>query len=111
MNKSQWAPRAINQPEPGCFEMRLVRLGPFVAARICRDSAGWHAVIDGQHYASAEDPAAAPRVFDVWTAGRVITEAEYLQRLRRKADAIAADPNHPAAHPTRPINLLHHDLY
>lgn len=100
------APRAIDQAEPGFFLLRLVKAGPLVAARISHDGGIWRAIIDGV----AQEPGAADwthaaGVDRIWTAGRRCTESEYRYRLALRAHALTADPDHPAANPTKPIRL------
>ena len=86
-------PRRIDQPEPGCFQMKLVRGGPFIAARIHHENGLWWAVINGKAGAKASDPVNAPGVFTVWTSGRQIPEREYAQCK-------------PVAAPDKPIDIL-----
>jgi hypothetical protein len=99
--------RSVDQPEPGWFEMRLVKGGPPVAARITRDEQGlWGAWIDGVPCGAMHtDPTLAAGVFRIWHGGRFCTEAEHDYRLAMKAWALEHDGNHPAANPTKPINL------
>ncbi len=100
------ASRPVGQPAPGYFRVRLVRKGPWVGARIVRHSDGsWQAMVDGQRYAAALDPASAPWVFRIWHSGRSISEHEYLSYLRTKGWAMAHSPDHPAAHPREPVDL------
>ncbi len=100
------APRAIDKPEPGFFELRLVKGGPYVPARIMCDGGMWSAEIDGEQCGAPDaEPAAAAGVYRIWTAGRRITEPEYSYRLSLKAWAIQNDPRHPAARPTEAIDL------
>jgi hypothetical protein len=106
MSKREWAARAVAQPEPGYFLMRLVRGGPMVSARILRDGAGrWQAIVDAKTYPPAADPAAADFVFRIWHGGEIISETEYLRHEGAKARAIAANPLHPATRPRQPIDL------
>lgn len=105
MGKRDWAARSVAVPEPGYFAMRLVRGGPTVAARIVHSEGLWNAVVDGLAYRPASDPAAAEMVFRIWHGAEQITEAGYFLMLRQKADAIAANRNDPAAHPTKKIDL------
>jgi hypothetical protein len=97
--------RAVGQPEPGYFAIRLVRRGPRVPARICFDGVTWHAEVNGERFAGATDPAAAPRVFSIWHGGDFITEREYRHMLDMAAWARRHAPDHPAAKPNRPIDL------
>lgn len=91
MSKRDWKARQVGEPEPGFFRMRLVRKGPIVPARIYHQRGVWWAVIDGQEYQAASDPAAAPRVFQIWHSGEEITEAEYLAELAKRQQPGALD--------------------
>ena len=97
--------RVINQPEPGFFQTRLVRKGPFVAARICHENGVWWAVVNGEVFAKSTDPANAPRVFSLWHSAEFITESEYNHLLKVKAWAEKNQPDHVAANPKKPIDL------
>lgn len=98
------APRPVDRPEPGFFRMKLIRGGPFVAARIGHDTAGWWAEIDGQRYAPHPDPAHAEAVYRVWHGGHVIPEAEYQHLLAVRGWAEREMPTHPVTHPREPID-------
>lgn len=78
-------PRRIDQPEPGFFKIRLVRKGPWVAARISHAMAFWSATIGGEPAGAPDpDPFCAQGVSRIWESGTVITAAEY--------DALLANP-------------------
>ena len=95
MNRRAEPSRRIDEPEPGLFKTRMVRGGPFVAARIIYDAPLWSAEIDGRPCGAADpDPAHADGVFSIWTYGARVTEAEFNVLLGR-------DP-HPA---TKPIDM------
>lgn len=101
------APRAINQPEPGYFLMRLIKGGPHVPAQICRNDSGvWWAVVNGQGHAAHTDPALAPLVFTIWHSGQEIDRATYEHRLKLKEWAEKHHPDHPAAKPREKIDRL-----
>ncbi|MDB5243748.1 MAG: hypothetical protein JWP57_4374 [Spirosoma sp.] len=87
--------------------MRLVKDGPKVAARIWQDDNGlWRAEINGEVQEPAgADPYRARGVLRIWHSGRRCTEGEYRYRLELKAWALANNPDHPAANPSRPISL------
>ena len=102
MNKRDWKARSVADPEPGFFLVRLVRKGPVVPARIRHADGMWSALINGEAFGAASDPAAAARVFFIWHSGEEITEAEYQRRLIESRDA---PPDHPLANPDRPIDL------
>lgn len=74
--------RRIDQPEPGLFRMRLVKNGPYVAARIERKLGHLVATVNG-----------APADVDtVWTSGDFIDETMF--------NILAAEP---PADPYRPL--------
>lgn len=95
MNAISKKPRRIDQPEPGCFKMRLVRKGPWVGARITHGMGLWSAAIGGQPCGAPHpDPFGAEGVSRVWETGTPITTAQY--------DALLASP---PATPTLAIDL------
>jgi hypothetical protein len=96
--------RAIWPPSPGFFQLRLVRRGWPVPARIVCDVEGWHAEIDGVASAPHDDPAHAPDVARVWHGGHRIAEADYRYLLDLKDWARDCEPGHPCLHPQRPID-------
>jgi hypothetical protein len=98
--------RRIDAPEAGYFLVRLVRNGPWVAARIVRDEHGWHAVIDGKRGESNHDPALADGVSRIWEWGRRVTQTEHDYHREMGAWARGYAPQHPAADPTRPYDPL-----
>jgi len=76
--------RRIDQPEPGLFRMRLVKNGPFVAARIERKLGHLVATVNG-----------VPADVDtVWTSGDFIDETMW--------NILAAEP---PADPYRPLPI------
>lgn len=94
-SKRDWKPRAVGQPEAGYFLIRLVRKGPLIPARIVLRDGMWWAMINGSEYPAASDPAAAPRVFQIWHGGEVITEKQYNKALAKSSHPDALDPNKP----------------
>ena len=102
MNKRDWDARAVAEPQPGYFLVRLVRKGPRVPAQIRHVDGQWNAVINGASFPAAADPAAAPRVFFIWHSGEEIAEAEYRKSLARSR---AASPDDPLSNPGKPIDL------
>lgn len=76
--------RRIDQPEPGFFRMRLVKNGPYVAARIERKLGHLVATVNGK-------PA---DVDTVWTSGDFIDETMW--------NILAAEP---PADPYRPLPI------
>lgn len=106
MHKPWISPRQVDQPRPGFFEMRLVRGGPMVAAKITHDDGMYQAWIDGKPRGEPHaDPVFALDVYRVWHSGREIDEAIYDFRLAYKAWAKANDPSHPALRPAEVIDL------
>ena len=107
MNRRGEAARRVDRPEPGFFEVRLVKGGPLVAASIAFDvdTGMWTATIDGDAGLPDPDPWQAEGLTRVWHYGRAVTEDEYRYRLALKTWALANDPAHPAAHPRDPINV------
>jgi len=85
--------RRIDQPEVGWFRMRLIKRGPYVAARISRPfGCYWQATINGKSSPMSADPAEA-RVFDIWTWAEMISEGEY-EALLKHAPADPYQPIH-----------------
>lgn len=109
--------RRVDEPQPGLFRIRLVRGGPWVAARIYHESARdadgnpldrsvfWWAEIDGQLVADPSPDWSTARIDKVWLFGRSIDEAEYHHLLRVKRWADAHDPAAPEANPRKTIDL------
>jgi hypothetical protein len=76
--------RVLDQPQPGCFRLRLVRGGPFVGACIKHALGFWSAEIDGQPCGAAHaDPVQAAGVCRIWNNADSITAGEYALLLRR----------------------------
>jgi hypothetical protein len=114
------APRMIDNPEPGFFKVRLLKDGPWVAARIeygpTKDpetgepldrSPMWTATIDGKPLADSPSPDPLKAgVFRIWHSGRRIEEEDYLLLLRHAEWAKQHSPNDPAANPTQRIDLM-----
>jgi hypothetical protein len=103
MDRRDWKSRNVAEPQPGYFLTRLVRKGPLVPAQIRHVNGLWSAVINGQSYSSAADPAAAPRVFSIWHSSEEITAAEYAKRL---SQSLNAKPGDPLSEPDKPIDLV-----
>lgn len=95
MTRRNERPRRIDQPEPGYFKVRMVRKGPWVAARIGQRFGFWFAEINGTGCGATDpDPAKADGVYRVWSTGAVITKTEFEALLRK-----------PPASPDKPIDL------
>lgn len=76
--------RAIADPQPGWFKIRMVRKGPHVAARLYKHLGFWVAEINGVPCGDSNpDPAIADGVFRIWSTGTPITKAEYDALMHR----------------------------
>lgn len=114
------APQRIDEVQAGFYRLQAVRNGPWIAARITIEGntitleqdtspptvsvgAGDYAdlvidaVIEGEAFGH-------PIIRAVWFGVR-IERAEYDHLLRTAAWARANQPSHPAANPTKPIDL------
>lgn len=110
--------RDISNPEPGLFRIRLVKGGPWVAARIthgpARDpvtgesldrSPMWVGEIAGKPTGPAAPCPHAAGIFQIWERGEPITIAEYRHLCAVKDHADRYAPDMPEANPRRPIDL------
>ena len=104
-------------PEPGFFRLRLVKNGPWVAARIVHEptrdplddsvldrSPLWRGDIDWQ---TDENPSPSPTeaVMRIWLWGERVT-AEEFNFLRQDAEwARAYDDTDPRANPRKSVNI------
>ena len=111
--------RVIDKPQPGLFKMRLVRGGPWVAARIFYEPATdpltgealdrsyyWRATIDGR---LIKEPSTDPFEADVdrvWIYGRPIDQAEFDHLSGVSTWAKEHSPTSPEAEPGKAVNLL-----
>lgn len=79
MTRRHEAPRMIGEPEPGYFKCRMIKNGPFVAARIEHQlGTFWSASINGVPCGATDsNPTRADGVFRVWATGVRIDKAEY----------------------------------
>lgn len=99
-----------DNPQAGFYRMRLVKNGPFVPVAIWIEKTVDETtgeLLDDERYVALvngkpEDPAR------IWTycAARPIEEDEYRYHLEMGQWAAEHQPDHPAAHPRKPINLL-----
>ena len=84
----------IGTPQPGLFRIRLVRNGPWVAARILHEPDSdpvtgeemdrswlWSAEINGSLIAPPSPSPLHAGVFRIWGFGRSIENTEYLRLL------------------------------
>lgn len=101
------APRRVDEPSPGLFQIRLVRGGPWVAAEIERDALGvWRAAIDGVPQEPGHpDPAQAEGVFRIWHYGHPIGASEHAYLIERAKWARNHAPDSPEANPKRPVRV------
>lgn len=109
--------RAIAAPEPCLRQMRLVRGGAWVAARIhrtCHCTIGggdldkphpWRGTCDRYPPLEAEIDGKPAGVDRVWTAGEDIDEAEYRFLIDDRAHARQHRPDSPEANPRQPIDF------
>jgi hypothetical protein len=105
MHDRNQPPRAVDKPEPGWFEMRLVRGGPLVAAAVYFENGLWQAAIDGKLGPASADPALADGVFRIWHGAERCDREIFEFRRDVKTWAMANDPSHPAANPREVIDL------
>lgn len=98
--------REVDNPQPCFLKVRLVRRGPFVAARIRHEDGVWWAEINGSPADfTHEDPAKAGKVLELWAGGIFIEEEEYRYLLALAAHATEHAPTSPIANPKEPIRL------
>lgn len=107
MDRRSEAPRIVDKPEPGFFEIAKVRGGPLVGARIVLwDDGTWQAEVAGEWQQPAhEDWVLAGWVARLWLYGRMITEEQYRYRLGLQQWAELNDPGSPHARPDEKIDL------
>lgn len=104
-------------PIPGLYRIRLVKGGPWVAARIVYGppldpidgteldrAPRWQCWIDGEMIGADPDPHAAG-AYRIWPAHQV-SQAEYDHMVAVSKWAKEHSPRDPAANPTRPIDPL-----
>lgn len=97
------APRPSDVPTPGWYRTRLVKNGPWIAARIVEADGLWLVFVNGVPTSTVAepDPWRVPRMDSVaWSAA--ITEAEYHALLEA---AQTAPEGHPLADPTQPVDF------
>ncbi len=112
------APRDIGKPEPGFFQIRKVRGGPFVGARLIYGppsdpetgepldrSHEWETWIDGRLVRDPSPDPVAAGVYRVWTFGTPIAEAEYQFLVDHRAWARTNASDSPEANAGNPIDI------
>jgi hypothetical protein len=98
--------REVDNPQPCFLKVRLVRRGPFVAARIRREDGLWWSEVEGTPCDFPhEDPVKAARVLELWASGLFVTEEEYRFMLAVATHAAAYQPDSPLAKPKEPVRL------
>jgi hypothetical protein len=98
--------RRVDQPTPGYFKLRLVKLGWMVPARIVRAGRDWYGIVDGACGPRVGDPFLSPQIVSIHTGGAVIAESEYVWLEALKAWAREHDSSHPCLHPRIPIDPM-----
>jgi hypothetical protein len=94
-------------PEPGYFELQLVRGGPWLPARILHDAelGLWTAEIDGERRAPVNDPEASPSIMRIWHGGRRSNPESHAFLAATKQWAREHMPTHPLLHPLNPVDV------
>ncbi len=104
------APPITSEPQPGFFERRLVKGGPFVGARIWlhQEICAETGELMADEYLRCEVDGIEMDAEDQWTwlAGKPITEARYRYLSGLRDWAAGFSPDDPAANPSRPLNAL-----
>jgi len=108
---------ALAPPEPGYFRLRLVKNGPFVAARISRtchctinggptnEAHDWQETCDRYPQLFAEINGEKREVYRVWEWGEMIEKSTF-DYLTHSADWDRQyAPGSPAANPTKAIDI------
>lgn len=111
------APRIIDQEQPGFYQLRLVKNGAYVAARIFREC---HCTVNGGADCAAHDWCESCDRFPplraeidgedaepqrVWISGRPIPEAEYRFLIADAAHCRAHLPSDPKANPRKAVDF------
>ena len=103
-------PIDINEPQEGFYRRRLVRGGPWVAARIWwvrgdSDQESGHHMSDDVLHCVVNGRNRNPYHEWLYLSGQPITEAEFNFMVDDAAHARAHRHDDPKAHPDKPINL------
>jgi hypothetical protein len=98
--------RSLETPSEGYFRLRLVRFGPWIAARIVNANSLWWVELDGRECGGDADPWKAEHMERVWWHGHRISEDDYRASLAVSAWAKVNAPADPRAKPTEPIDMI-----
>lgn len=98
-------PRQSDTPRPGCYLLRLVRKGPWVAAEITRGEGGWRCMLDNVWQGPSHDPWSLPNMEKIHWGGRETTPSEAAYRAALSKHAKTHEPDSPEANPRRPIDI------
>jgi len=93
-------------PQPGFYELRLVKRGPYLPTEIRLLPDGqWQAIINGKTYPPDSDPIIAQGVYRIWHGGVRSTPERCSFLIALKAWAVTHEPLHPLLFPTSPIDV------
>ena len=99
-------PRVAAQPGPGCFKVRLVKQGPWVAAKLDIIDGVCRCTINGEQRAPEETYRWVAEIGDAaYPLGPRIEQAEYDQMLAYVEWAEANAPDDPVLAPRQPLHL------
>ena len=108
--KGRGAPREIARPRPGFFRVRLIKGGPWVAARIFQpcpiemEPEYWN-VLDRSPSLEAEINGLPGRVMRIWLSGEEISAAEFHYLLDDAGWCERYAPAEPRANPERAVDV------
>lgn len=94
--------KRIDQIVAGTYRTKLLRGGPKVGVRFWQDGGQWFVMVNGRTHrvdGALIDPD------EVWPYAEPISEDEFAFMERRRCWAEQHDPDHPAANPSRAIDL------
>lgn len=106
--------RLTAHPAPGFFQIRLVKGGPFVPARIYRPCActingpaehDWQDTCDRYSPLAAEIDGKPGGLWRLWTYGKIISRNDYQYMTDLREWSLTCDPLSPQANPGQPIDL------
>lgn len=94
------------EPQPGFYEVRMVKRGPYMPAEIRLLPDGrWQAVIDGKTFPPDIDPVTAQGVYRIWHSGVRSTLEQCAFLTATKAWAARYQPKHPLLFPLSPLDV------